>query len=103
MNDNIDGAINTYFGNYCVRKCFNHMETINSCENKFELLKKQLSQLKITRKEFNTMMKEGKINICKLPYEKRKLYISWQAFEKLLNKNTDFWDILEEEECKKSN
>jgi len=88
----IESAVNTYIGNYCYRKCFNHDNILMDCFKKFEQLKKTMSNVNISRTEFNAMMKSGEIKICKLPFEKRKQYVSWKYFEKLNKQNTDFWD-----------
>jgi len=38
-------------------------------------------------------MRDGEIKICKLPLEKRRVYVSWNYFEKLNKENNDFWDL----------
>ena len=88
----INDAVNTYVGNYCYRKCFNHDSILMDCLDKFEELKKKLKDNPINRKEFNAMMRSQDITICKLPFEKRKVYVSWRYFEKLKKENKDFWD-----------
>ena len=89
----IQSAINTYVGNYCYRKCFNHYNIIRDCEQKFELLAKELKGIPITFKEFNNMLKSGQIKICKLPTDKRRLYVSWKRFEYYKWKKIDYWDL----------
>lgn len=89
----IDKIINTYMGNYCFRKCFNHLDVITDCSQKFDILRKSMKTIDISFKEFNSMMKNGKIKICKLNYDERICYVSWKYFEYLNNKNTDFWNL----------
>jgi len=89
----IDKAINIYMGNYCFRKCFNHPEIIKECSEGFDALRKSLNNVEISLKEFNGMMKNSEIMICKLPYENRIRYVSWRYFECLKKKGTDFWDL----------
>ncbi|MCK5283745.1 MAG: hypothetical protein KAK00_10170 [Nanoarchaeota archaeon] len=89
-------AINYYIGNYCYRKCFRHDSILNDCFKKFEILAEKLKDTKITIKEFNQMMKQGDIKICKLPFEKRCKYVPWKKFEYYNWKNTDYWDIEDE-------
>ncbi|MDA3855043.1 MAG: hypothetical protein PF569_02205 [Candidatus Woesearchaeota archaeon] len=99
MGSKISDAINTYFGNYCARKCFRHDEIINDCSKKFDILRDKLSNSNIDRKEFNKMMRNGDIQICKLPYNKRH-YVSWKYFEKLSKQDKDYWDLINEENGK---
>lgn len=89
----VRSAINTYLGNYCYRKCFNHWDIISDCETKFERLAKEMGNTPITFKEFNSMTKINQIKICKFPLEKRRKYVSWKYFEYLKRKNKDFWEI----------
>ena len=86
----IEKAINTYIGNYCLRKCFNHDEIITDCFKRFDAFKKSMSNTNISFKEFNDVIKTGEIKICKLPIDKRKSYVSWRYFEYLKNKNRIF-------------
>lgn len=88
----IVSAINTYTGNYCYRKCFNHPELIKECEGKFNELANRMKDAGITFSELNAMIKDGRILICKLPQSQRALYVSWHRFECLKDKNKDFWD-----------
>ncbi len=88
----IVSAINTYIGNYCYRKCFNHTETIKECEGRFNELANSMKDTNITFSEFNAMMKDSRISICKLPQNRKALYVSWHNFERLKDKNMDFWD-----------
>lgn len=89
----IDKAINIYMGNYCSRKCFNHHDIIGECSQKFDALRKSMSTVDISFKEFNDMMKNAEIKICKLDYDDRIRYVSWKRLEYLMDKNTDFWDL----------
>ncbi len=93
----IDKAINEYIGNYCSRKCFNHPEIIGDCSKKFDVLRKTMSTVEISFKEFNIMMKNGSIKVCKLTYDDRIRYVSWKRLEYLMNRNTDFWDLKDKE------
>jgi len=86
-------AINTYAGNYCVRKCFNHLEIIQDCRRKFDELAETFGEKEISISEFFRLMNSGAIKICKLPEEKRRRVIVWKQFERLQDKNTDFWDL----------
>lgn len=88
----IVSAINTYIGNYCCRKCFKHPELMRECECQFNKLANKMKNVNITFSEFNAMMKDGRISICKLPQSQRTLYVSWHNFERLNDKNIDFWD-----------
>lgn len=88
----IVSAINTYVGNYCYRKCFNHPELIKECEDKFNELASRMKDANITFSELNAMIKDSRISICKLPQSHRALYVSWRNFESLKDKNKDFWD-----------
>ena len=92
MREDISSVVNTYVGNYCVRKCFRHEDIMIDCFEKFDIIEKKLKDTKISRKEFNQMMKDGRIKICKLPYKKRKQYVSYKYFIKINNENKDFWD-----------
>ncbi|MFH1849453.1 MAG: helix-turn-helix domain-containing protein [archaeon] len=87
----IEIVINTYIGNYCFRKCFNHDDIITGCSQKFDALRKSMSATNVSFKEFNDMMKNDEIKICKLPLEEKRRYVSWRYFEYL--KDRDFWDI----------
>jgi hypothetical protein len=93
----IDKAINIYMGNYCSRKCFNHPGIIGDCSKKFDVLRKSMSTLELSFKEFNILMKEGDIKFCKLTYDNRIRYVSWKRLEYLMNRNTDLLDLIEEE------
>ena len=88
----IEVAINTYIGNYCYRKCFNHWDIISECGLKFDKLAKEMINAEITFKELKEMVNNDEIKICKLPLEKRKRYISWKYFEYLRLKDKDFWE-----------
>lgn len=66
---------------------------MQDCFKKFDELVRKIGNTAITRPEFNSMMKNAHIKICKLPYEKRKGYVSWKFFELLNKKDTDFWEI----------
>ncbi len=90
-------AINTYLGNYCYRKCFNHQDIILECEAKFNSLAKSMKNIPITFKEFNEMVKSDQIKICKLPFDKRKMYVSWKRFEYYKWNRKDYWDIKDED------
>jgi len=92
-NTAIGKAINVYMGNYCSRKCFNHHDIIGECSQKFDALRKSMSTVDISFKEFNDMMKNAEIKICKLDYDDRIRYVSWKRLEYLMDKNTDFWDL----------
>lgn len=89
----IEDAVNTYIGNYCYRKCFNHDSIMCECLKKFEEFTKKIGDTPISRKEFNHLMKNNEIKICKLPFKKRVMYVSWKYFEMLNRKNKDFWDM----------
>ena len=89
----IESAVNTYLGNYCYRKCFNHNNIIFECQRKFDKLAKEIGNTPITFKEFNLMMKNGQIKICQFPFEKRIKYVSWKRFEYYKWNNKDYWDI----------
>lgn len=88
----IVSAINTYIGNYCYRKCFKHLEIMRECECQFNELAKKMNDACITFSELNAMIKDGRILICKLPQRQKDLYVSWHNFERLKDKNMDFWD-----------
>ncbi|MEA2037151.1 MAG: hypothetical protein U9O94_06570 [Nanoarchaeota archaeon] len=92
----IQCAINTYIGNYCYRKCFRHDNTLRECFAKFDKLAKEMGNVPITFKEFNSMMKNNEIKICKLPFEKRVKYVSWKRFEYYKWKDKDYWDMQDE-------
>jgi len=96
----IDKAINVYIGNYCSRKCFNHPEIIKDCSHKFNVLRKSMSTVNISFREFNILMKNGNIKVCKLPYNDRMCYVSWKRLEYLTDKNTDFWDLVDADRCR---
>jgi hypothetical protein len=83
-------------GNYCYRKCFKHRNIIEDCEAKFKKLVQEMGTIPITFQEFNSMMKDGQIKICKLPFEKRKMYVSWKRFEYYNWKDKDCWGIEDE-------
>ena len=93
----IDTAINTYIGNYCYRKCFNHDNILIDCFNKFEELKGNIGHMQITFKELNDMIKSEEIRICKLPLNDKKRYVLWRYFEHLKDNDTDFWDLKDKE------
>jgi len=86
-------AINTYAGNNCDRKCFNHDEILFDCREKFEELAKQFGQNPITVSEFYRLMNAGAITICKLPEKKRRAVVIWMRLEQLQDNGTDFWDL----------
>jgi len=88
----IEKAINTYIGNYCYRKCFNHDEILTDCLDKFEKLKKGVGNTNITVKELKLMIDNDSIKICKLPFDKREKIISWGYFNYLKHQNRDMWD-----------
>ena len=89
----IQSAINTYLGNYCYRKCFNHQDIISECETKFNSLAEKMKNTPVTFKEFNEMIKSDQIKICKLSLEKRRKYVPWRYFEYLRRKDKDFWEV----------
>lgn len=80
-------AINTYMGNYCFRKCFGHNDILWKCKEKFDKIEKIFGDIQITFREFREMIDNDDIKICKLPLEKRRMYVSWKHFEYLKNKN----------------
>lgn len=88
----IMSAINTYAGNHCHRKCFNHPDIILGCGKKFMELAKKMEKNPITVEGFSAMMKTGDIGICRLPPEKRAKCVSWAYFGHLKSEGTDFWD-----------
>jgi len=85
-------AINTYVGNQCTRKCFNHLKIVEDCQRKFDELAKSFGENEISVSEFFRLMNSGAIKICKLSPEKRRKVVIWKQFEYLHDKNTDFWD-----------
>lgn len=89
----MEKAINAYMGNYCFRKCFNHDNIIEDCAQMFDKLKKSMKDTNISFREFNDMMKNNQIRICKLTLEEKRRYVSWKYFEYLKDKDTDFWDL----------
>lgn len=88
----IMSAINTYAGNHCHRKCFNHPDIILGCGKKFMELAKKLEKDPITVEGFSAMMKTGDMGICRLPLEKRAKCVSWAYSGHLKSRGTDFWD-----------
>ncbi|MFH0954492.1 MAG: helix-turn-helix domain-containing protein [Candidatus Micrarchaeota archaeon] len=86
-------AINTYVGNNCTRKCFNHPGIFGACREKFELLTKTAGQEPISVGDFFQLMNSGGIQICKLPVNERKKIVFWRQFEQLQDNGTDFWDL----------
>ncbi|MDP2907022.1 MAG: helix-turn-helix domain-containing protein [Nanoarchaeota archaeon] len=88
----IVSAINTYIGNYCCRKCFKHPEIMKECERQLNELANKMKDTNITFSQFNAMMKDGRVLVCKLLQSQRALYVSWHNFERLKDKNMDFWD-----------
>jgi len=88
----IESAVNTYIGNYCQRKCFKHLEVIRSCQGEFSKLIEGLSDVPISFRELKMMIDENAVKICKLPPDKKRLYVSWRNFEHLQEKDSDFWD-----------
>jgi len=69
----IQSTINTYIGNYCYRKCFNHDDVLTECFKKFEELAEKMKDTPITIKELKSMLDNDEIRVCKLPIEKRKV------------------------------
>jgi len=86
-------AINTYMGNYCFRKCFRHHDLILECKEKFDKLEKAMGDVNISFGELKSMINSGDITICKLPPEKRRVYVPWMEFERLADAETDFWEF----------
>lgn len=89
----IDKAIDVYMGNYCSRKCFNHADIIEDCSQKFDALRKSMCTVDISFKEFNDMIKNDEIKICKLDYDDRIRYVPWKHLEYLMDRNADLWDL----------
>jgi len=85
-------AINTFVGNHCVRKCFNHPEIMEDCRQKFDKLAKEFGENQISLSEFFKLMNSGSITICKLPGDKKRKIVFWKQFEFLKDENKDFWD-----------
>lgn len=85
-------AINSYRGNYCFRKCFNHEGTIAECGKKFGQFAETFGTSEIFVGEFFNLMKTGQVKICKLPEEKRKQTVFWHEFEKMHKSGKDLWD-----------
>ncbi len=52
----IRSAANTYIGNYCMRKCFNHDYLMSNCIKQFDRLVLEWGDRPITRSEFNSML-----------------------------------------------
>lgn len=88
----IEAAVNVYIGNYCHRKCFKRQDIFSECMEKFSILVKEMSKIPITFKELKNMIDNDQIKTCKLPLEKRRIYVSWKEFEYFKNKDADFWD-----------
>jgi len=97
----IRGVINTYIGNYCMRKCFRHLELIRECEAKFRKLENVMCNTDMHLGEFKKLIDDDDIAICKLPPEKRRLYISWGEFERMADERRDFWGAEESEQQSK--
>jgi len=88
----ITKAINTYVGNNCTRKCFNHGEIFSGCRKNFEHLAQSMGDSAISVSEFFKFMNSGEIKICKLPLEKRKKIVYWDKFEEMSARGKDLWD-----------
>lgn len=57
----IESAMNTYIGNYCHRKCFNHNDVILECRKKFDRLVNEMRNTPITFKEVRNMINDDTI------------------------------------------
>jgi len=88
----IESAVNTYVGNYCMRKCFNHPEILEECRGRFGQLVEGMANVPLSFGELRRMIDDGSIQVCKLPPERRRLYVSWRSFEHLKESGTDFWE-----------
>lgn len=63
----ITSIVNTYIGNYCQRKCFNHLDVIMDCQTKFNKLAEGMDDISINFRELKRMIDDDAIQICKLP------------------------------------
>ena len=78
----IQGVINWYFGNYCMRKCFDDNKKLQDHHQKLQLFVEKNKNLKITNKEFLFLF-NNHMRICNLEYHFKCKMISWKLMERL--------------------
>ncbi|PIN85599.1 MAG: hypothetical protein COV47_01345 [Candidatus Diapherotrites archaeon CG11_big_fil_rev_8_21_14_0_20_37_9] len=85
-------AMNTYRGNNCHRKCFNHESTIADCGAKFEQAARSYGNGKISISDFYSLVNTNQLKICKFQEKQRKQAITWNKFEQMKDAGKDLWD-----------
>lgn len=87
-------AINTYRGNNCARKCFNHEELAEECEIKFGQAAESFGNSEISVGDFYRLVNRGELKICRLPEKQRRQAIIWKRLEEMQGRGRDLWDEL---------
>ena len=76
---NICHLISWYKKAYCFRKCYSNKEQIKICSVKLDYFASRNPKLELTKKEFLDLF-NSHLNICILPEQKKREYVSWNEF-----------------------
>jgi retron-type reverse transcriptase len=77
-----------YQRSYCSRKCFGNRKQREVCKSRFDEFTKKNPLLTISRKEFLELF-NNHMNICILPEKEKRIYMSWQEFQKTKKKQAN--------------
>jgi len=69
----------------CFRKCYFNKKQRNECRVKFQILAANSLDMKFTKKEFLDFFNNN-VNICVLPEEEKKRFVSWKEFQSKIKK-----------------
>lgn len=75
----IQHLVNWYFGNYCVRKCFDKDDQLRDHHQKLMMLAEKNPSLKMTHRDFLEMF-NNEMKICTLDDSFKRKTIGWKLF-----------------------